>query len=806
MQLTYIDLVIWHFLSRSIGMLKSYLKTALRNFFKNKLHSIINMAGLSVGMAVALLIGLWIWDEGSFDTYHSNHQHIAQVMENQSLDNGIQTMDAKPMPLAKELRSKYPDDFKYVAACISFEQVVASEDKKMTRTGSFAEADFAEMMTLKMINGSRSALKDASSILLSRSLAALMFGNADPIDKIVKLGNEYTLQVKGVYEDLPANTTYKDISFIAPIHQLFKDSSAEKDWYTSAFTILVQLNPGSDFKGVSAKIKDLLYEHNKNASKPQLFLYPMDRWHLYSEFKNGVAAGGKIRYVWVFGLTAIFILLLASINFMNLSTARSEKRAREVGIRKAVGSSRGQLISQFFSESFLMVICAFALSLVLVELILPFFNEVAGKKITILWDNAYFWLSSLGFILFTGFLTGSYPAFYLSSFNPVKVLKGTVRVGRLAAVPRKVLVVVQFTVSVGLAIGAIIVYREIQFAKDRPLGYTQNGLITIPLNIPAIHGNYDALRSDLMVSGAISDMALSSSPTTGIWSSANNLSWRGKDPNRQAMFGTLSVSSDFGKTIGWKIMEGRDFSSALLTDSAAFILNEAAVKLTGLKSPLREQIRWHGKTFAIIGVVKDMVMTSPFLPTAATVFMMNRERNFQVINIKLNPNLPSGRAIDKIKVIFSKYNPDALFEYRFADQEYAKKFADEQRVGKLVGFFSLLAIFISCIGIFGMASFMAEQRTKEIGVRKVLGASIMDVWGLLSRDFVILVIIAMLIATPIAYYIMHNWLQHYDYRVGIPWWIFAMTGVGALLLTLLTVSYQAIRAAMANPVKSLRTD
>lgn len=615
------------------------------------------------------------------------------------------------------------------------------------------------------------------------------------------------MQVKGVYEDLPWNTSYKDISaFIAPIHLLFPDSSSENDWYTNAFDILVQLNPGSNFKAVSSKMKNLLYEHNKNPSKPQLFLYPMSRWHLYSEFKNGANSGGNIQYIRMFGIIGIFILLLASINFVNLSTARSEKRAREVGIRKTIGSLKSQLIRQFLSESFLMVVSAFVLSLLLVQLILPYANEISGKKMTILWTSPFFWLCSICFILITGLTTGSYPAFYLSSFKPVNVLKGSFRFGPGASIPRKVLVIVQFTVSVAMAVGTIIVYREIKFAENRPLGYSQNGLITIPLNTPEIRGDYNTLRQELLRTGAIVNLAVSSSPTTGIWSSANNLSWKGKDPNRQALFGTISVSHEFGQTIDWQITDGRDFSANIPSDSTAFILNEAAVKLTGLKNPVNELIHWHSKDFKIIGVVKDMVMISPFLASAATVFMMNGERDLNVMDIKLNPHLSPRESLDKIEPFFKKYNPDSPFEYQFSDEEYAIKFADEERIGKLASFFAELAIFISCIGIFGMASFVAEQRTREIGVRKILGASVVHLWALLSGEFVVLVVISWLLSTPVSYYVMHHWLQNYEYHTEISWWIFGMAGIGAIVITLLTVSYQSIKAALMNPVKSLRTE
>jgi len=787
-------------------MFKNYFRTALRNFLKSRLFSIINISGLSLGMAIALLIGIWIWDELSFDTYHSNYPHIAQVMENQLLSGGVTTMNIHPYPLAKTLRDKYSGDFKRVAAFIPYQQMIAVGNKKLNSTGSFTDPEFPDMMTLRMTHGSRSGINDPSSILISGSLAAAIFGDTDPIGKTLRLGDKYELQVKGVYEDLPENSSFNSLDFLAPMHLLFDSTSGENDWYTNAYNIYVQLNPGSDPKTVSTRIAGLMREHDKSVIKPVLFLYPMRQWHLYSEFKNGVAAAGNIQYCWMFGFIGAFILLLASINFMNLTTARSEKRAKEVGIRKAIGSARSQLITQFFSESFFMVLCAFVLSLLLARLLLPFFNELAGKKMTIPWNSPFFWLCSLVFITIMGFLTGSYPALYLSSFNPVKVLKGTFQPGRSASLPRKVLVVVQFTICIGLSISTMVVYRQIQFAKDRPLGFRQNGLITIPLNSPEVTDSYNAFRNELLKSGAVSNVAESSSPTTGIFSSANNLVWRGKDPNNQSAFGTISSTSDFGPTIGWTIGQGRDFTPLLATDSQAFILNDAAVKVMGFTHPVGERIHWHGKDFTVIGVAKDMVMTSPFLATSPTVFMMNKERGMNVIVVKLSPNQSPARSLAVIGNIFKRFNPDALFDYQFEDEQYARKFATEQRIGSFAGGFALLALFISCIGIFGMASFVAEQRRKEIGVRKVLGASVINLWRLLSREFIVLVLISLVIAAPLAYHFMQDWLQHYEYRTTISWWLFAAAGLGVIAITLLTVSYQTIKAALTNPVKSLRTE
>ena len=787
-------------------MFKNYFRTALRNFLKSRLFSVINISGLSLGMAIALLIGIWIWDELSFDTYHTNYRQIAQVMENQSLSGGVTTMNIHPYPLTKTLRDKYPVDFQRVAAFIPYNQLVVAGDKKLTRTGSFTDPEFPEMMTLRMTEGSRAGLNDPSSILISASLATAVFGDTDPIGKTLKLGDKYQLQVKGVYEDLPENSSFKGLEFIAPMHLLFDSAWQENDWYTNAYSIYVQLNPGSDLRTVSARIAGLMREHDKSVIKPVLFLYPMRQWHLYSEFKNGIAAAGNIQYCWMFGFIGAFILLLASINFMNLTTARSERRAKEVGIRKAIGSARIQLITQFFSESFFMVLCAFVLSLLLAWLLLPFFNELAGKKMTIPWNSPFFWLCSLLFITIMGFLTGSYPALYLSSFNPVKVLKGTFQPGKAAAIPRKVLVVVQFTICIGLSIATMVVYRQIQFAKDLPLGFQQNGLITIPLNSPQVTDNYKAFRTELLRSGAVSNVAESSSPTTGIFSSANNLVWKGKDPNNQSAFGTISSSSEFGATVGWTIAHGRDFSAQLATDSQAFVLNEAAVKVMGFTRPIGERIHWHNRDFTVIGVAKDMVMTSPFLATSPTVFMMNKERSMNVIVIKLSPLQSPLRSLSVIETIFKQFNPDALFDYQFEDQQYARKFTTEQRIGSFAGGFALLALFISCIGIFGMASFVAEQRRKEIGVRKVLGASVINVWSLLSKEFVLLVLISLALSAPLAYYFMHNWLLHYAYHTTISWWLFVAAGLGVIIITLMTVSYQTIRAALSNPANSLRAE
>jgi ABC-type antimicrobial peptide transport system permease subunit len=792
-------------------MFKNYFKTAWRAIGKSKAHSFINIIGLSLGMAVAILIGFWMYDELSFDKNFQNYDHIAKVIQNVTNNGEVQTWQSVPYPLAEELRKNYGSDFKHVVMGVNWgEHLLTFNEKKLNENGIFFEKEAAEMLRLEMVKGS-SSLDDLSSVLLSSSAAKACFGNEDPINKLIKIENAPPVKVTGVYKDLPHNCTFADLNFISTWDFFYnnEDVKSIKDpWRPNFTTLFVQLNGNADIDKVSAKIKDAkLKKVNAQLQKmkPALFLFPMSDWHLRSEFKDGVNVGGAIQYVWMFGIIGVFVLMLACINFMNLSTARSEKRAKEVGIRKTIGSLRGQLILQFFSESFLTVLFSFVLSLLLVQLALPFFNKVADKQISFLWSNPFFWLLCAAFIIFTALIAGSYPAFYLSSFKPVKVLKGTFKAGRFAALPRKVLVVVQFTVSVALIIGTIIVYKQIQFAKDRPVGYTRNGLVTIYSMNDEIRNHFSAVKDELIRTGVVALIAESGAPTTAIWGSSSGFSWKGKDPNLSVDFGTVNASYDYGKTIGWQIKQGRDFSKDFATDSSSVILNEAAVHFMGLKNPVGETMMRLDKPFTIIGVINDMVMESPYDAAKPIVYGLSSDQG-NVAIIRINQNISAKEALNKIEPVFKKFNPEEPFEYQFVNDDYAKKFGDEERIGKLAGFFAFLAIVISCLGLFGLASFVAEQRTKEIGVRKILGASVFNVWNLLSKDFLMLVVISFFIAIPLAYYFMHKWLQNYEYRTQMSLWIFVASVAGALLITILVVSFQSIKAAIANPVKSLRTE
>jgi ABC-type antimicrobial peptide transport system permease subunit len=582
----------------------------------------------------------------------------------------------------------------------------------------------------------------------------------------------------------------------------------QEPWGSNFTQTFVQIADNADMEKVSAKIRNVKMNNVSAEEKKYqwvVFLQPMRKWNLYNEFKNGINTGGNIRYVRLFGIIGIFVLILACINFMNLATARSEKRAKEVGIRKTVGSLRWQLIKQFFAESYLVVLLAFTLSLILVVLLLPLFNDVAGKKIEIPWANPVFWIFSLAFILVTALLSGSYPALYLSSFQPIKVLKGTFRVGKLASIPRRVLVVTQFTVSVMLIIGTIIVYQQIQYAKNRPIGYSRNGLVTVGMQ-KEIGEHCEVIRSELKNSGAVEEMTACQSPLTAVWNTNGGFDWEGKDPNMAVDFPNNGVSYEFGKTVQWKIKEGRDFSREFATDSAAFIINESASKFFGFQNPIGKVLKWNDKPYTIIGIISDIMQESPFYPVRPTLYHTVADSNTWNLIIRLNPKQNAKQSLSSIGQVWKKYVPEVPFDYKFLDEEFGRKFLNEERIGKLSSYFAVLAIFISCLGLFGMASFVAEQRTKEIGIRKVLGASVINLWRLLSKEFFLLVLLSCIIATPIALYYLNNWLTNYDYRIGIKWQVFALAAAAALFITLVTVSFQAIKAAIANPVKSLRTE
>jgi putative ABC transport system permease protein len=804
-------------------MFKSNLIIAWRKLIKNKVISVISIFGLAAGMAVATLNGLWLWDELSFNSYHQHYDHIAQVMNHETYQGTQYTNFSLPYPLATELKTKYKSLFKHIILASWIEDdVLSSDGKNVSAKGQFMEDGMAEMLSLKMIHGSWSGLKETNTIFLSSSTAKALFGDKDPINRLMKINNKNGVKVTGVYQDLPRNTQFQEINFISTwdlfvINNDWIKKKAATDWANHFLRIYTEVQPNLNINQVSAAISNAelpnLGQFKELAKlKPEIFLQPMSRWHLYSQFKRGLPDYQALHLVWLVALIGIIVVLLACINFMNLSTAQSERRAKEVGIRKAIGSMRSQLVGQFFCESLLVSCFSFLLALFFVSLSLPWFNHLSSKEISMPWTNLWFWAVAILFILTTGLLAGSYPALFLSSFRPVKVLKGSFRLGQFSSLPRKILVVLQFSVSVILMIGTIIIYRQIQYAKNRPIGYSTNGLIMMAMKSEDYYGKYALMQTALKQTGVVADMAESMGKVTEVVSGNDGFEWKGKDPSHNKSFGTLAVTQEFGKTVGWEFLDGRDFSRQFITDSEGVVINESAVQYMGMQHPVGERISWKFADhpinyYTILGVIKDMLMESPYEPITPTIFFLKAPNgSVNWIDIKINPGVSTSEALPKIEAVFKKLIPSAPFEYQFADQEYALKFNAEERIGKLAAFFAILAILISCLGLFGLALFMAEQRTKEIGVRKILGASVYNLWQLLSRDFLALVLISLLIAAPTAYFFMYRWLQSYQYRSDLPWWIFLVAGSFALLIALLTVSFQAVKAALTNPVKSLRTE
>jgi putative ABC transport system permease protein len=804
-------------------MFRNFFIVAIRNLQKHRSHSFINIAGLAAGMALTLLIGLWIADEFSFDHYHTNHRRIVQAMvrfdvtgamRQRAIDAGYTRMMNYTIStaLGPALHTGYDDIFQKTGMIAdNGSSLLNVGDKAISVDGQWAQYTIPEIFTFHMLAGSATALRDPSTMLISQSTATALFGRTDPIGKMVRRNNNSAFFVGGIYEDLPENSTFYQTGILLPWEN--KEAAylnKNTDWSDHSADLYALLTENTTAEQATARIKDLnangayvAFQRNPEV-KEFLMTYPLDRKHLHGDFKWGVPDGGRIQFVWFFGIIGTFVLLLACINFMNLSTARSEQRAKEVGIRKTIGSLRSQLIAQFLGESILMALLAFLLAACLASLSLPFFNSIAAKHLQFPATSPTFWAIALGFTLLTGFLAGSYPAFYLSSFRPVKVLKGIFREGRGSTLPRKVLVTFQFTVSLSLIIGTIVVFRQIQVAKDRPVGYTREGLITVPINTDTLQHQINALRNELLATGMVANVAESSLPTTA-FDNGNSMGWEGQTEEQKYLnFHNVNITPEFGPTVGWTVLQGRDFSRNFGTDSSSMLINAAALKAAGFKNPIGQRVTFNGKQYTIVGVVNDMLANSPYEPIEPAIFL--GDGGLGNFTIRIRPGKPMHAALAAIEAVFKKFNPASPFIYSFNDDDYAKKFATETRIGNLAAVFAGLAIFISCLGLFGLASFVAEQRTKEIGVRKILGAGVLNLLTLLSKDFLRLVILSMFISMPLVFIGMHHWLQQYAYRTPLSWWIFASTGAGILLITLATVGFQSLKAALMNPVHSLRTE
>lgn len=785
-------------------MFKNYIKIAWRNLFRNKGFSLTNIPGLTIGMTCAILILLWVQDELNYNTSQKNYDSIYQLIANRDFNNQVFTDESMVLPLAQSIEDNVPQVKQAVVTTHSQDKNIAYGETRLKRPGYTVSNHFFDMFTVNFIKGNAAnAIKDPSSIVLSQSAAKAFFGNEDPINKVLRIDNDHDAKVTAVVADMPANTTLS-FDYIMPFNyssEGVKKSMAE--WVSSSWLVFVQAMPGANMKILQKNINDIKYQHDPSDKKVSTyFTFPMSKWRLYSDFKDGKNTGGMIEYVRMFSIIAIIILLIACVNFMNLSTARSEKRAKEVGIRKTLGSSKKQLVFQFFTESIILAFLSFILSVIAVYLLLPSFNSLVDKHLALHLTQSLFWLGALIIILFTGIVAGSYPALYLSSFNPVKVLKGTFVAGKKAVLPRHVLIVVQFVSSILLISATIIVYQQIKLIKNRDMGYNPNNLITIP-GTKDTQKNYDVIKQELTQTGMINSVTRTMSPITEIWWKSPGPSYEGKPGNQNIIFSGLTTDKDFAKTLGIKMLNGKDFSGTP-ADSFSMLLNKAAVEAMGLNDAVGMKMTY-GKDFTVIGVTDNVIMESPFKPVDPMMIYYD-PKNSSVISIRLNNGVQPQKALASIETIFKKYNPAYPFEYQFVDKEFDKKFLNENLISKLSNIFAALAIFICCIGLAGLASFTIEKRVRELGIRKVLGASLQQLLLLISKEFLKLVLIAFVIAVPLTWWFMHNWLQKYEYRTTISIWMFGIVGIVILLLTLIVVSANTMRAAVRNPVKGLRTE
>lgn len=792
-------------------MIRNYLKIVWRNLLKNKAFSFINIFGLAIGIAVAMTIGLWIVEEYRYDDFHENRAQIYRVMINSVNGNTGEkfTMISTPLALADKLKNDIPEVKNVVETSWEGKWGLKVGQNKFKKNGTYVGEDFFEVFKFKFVQGNaRSAMQNPESIILTEQTAKDLFGKQDPLNQIIQWSGKENLKVTGIVEDIPQNSSFAGYQYFMPFSHYEKRNpriqESRKQWDNYSYQMYVELQPNATYAQVEPKIRNLIKQNSKD-NVSEVMLHPMSKWRLYTQFVDWKATGGAIDYIRMFGLIGVLVLLMACINFINLSTARSEKRAKEVGVRKAIGSHRSHLIFQFLGESVLISLLSFVVAVGFVWLLLPTFNELFDTHVTIPLAEPLFWLAGVGVVLLTGLTSGLYPAFYLSGVNATRALKGTFSVGKSASLPRKALVVVQFSGSIALIISAIIVYQQIKFAQNLPSGYNPNGLMLVNMQ-GEIHQNYDVVKAELLNSGMVQSVTKSSSPIHSIWSNWNIDDFPLKQPSENVSMVAVMVAEDYFKTIQINLKEGRFFyQNGSKADSMSVIVNEAAVKRMRMKKPIGQVIRIGGAQLTIVGVVNNTIMGNPFEPTGPAVYFFN-PNNTYYITFRIKENTPASEVIAKIAPIFNKYNPSLPFEYEFADEEYAKKFALEILVGKMAGIFAVLAILISCLGLFGLSAYTAERRTKEIGIRKVLGASVVQLWGLLCRDFVGLVLVSCAVAIPLALYYMSGWLKEYKNHIDISWWIFVIATLLALVVSLITISFQAIRAALLNPVKSLKTD
>jgi len=791
-------------------MIKNFFKTAWRGMIKNKFYSIINILGLTIGMTSAILILLWIHNEMSHDRFYEKTDRIYLANNRDKVNGEMFAWNNTPKPLGLAIKKDYPE----VEDVVRLNEYAANflltvGDKHFSLHGEFADSDFLKMFSLPLLQGNAAtALNSPNGIVLTQQLAIKLFGNEDAMGKTVRIDTADNFTVTAVLKDLPPNTRF-NFEYVLPWSYSTKKGIDDNNWTNNNVLTYILLKPGTSQAAFDAKIKNIIISHTANSadkSTTQVFTQRLNDTWLYEKQENGKYVGGRIERVKLFSIIAALILMIACINFMNLSTARSEKRGKEVGIRKVIGAQKKSLIAQFIAESIMLAFIAGVLSIIVVLFVLPAYDQLVGVKLFIDFSNPYYWLFAVLFILFTGLLAGLYPAFYLSSFKPIKVLKGTFKLSGSVVTPRKVLVVLQFTFAIILIIGTIIVEEQIKYAQNRDAGYSRDNLAFI-IEFGDAHKNYELIKRGLLESGAATAVAQTSAPMTESWGDSWGFSWNGStESDKKTDFNMFSADDDFAKAMKIKVLQGRGIDvNQYKTDSNACLLNEAAVKVMHLKNPIGTEIRSGNNKAHVVGVIKDFILGTPYEPVQQMI-IVGPIFGGDVINFRVNPKPTFAANLQKAENVFKQYNPQYPFNVRFYDHEYDLKFQGEKQTAMLAGLFAGLTILISCLGLLGLATFVAEARIKEIGVRKVLGASVRGIVALLSKDFLKLVLISFLIASPVAWIVMHNWLASYTYRVDISLWVFVIAGLLSATIAFMTVSFQAIKAAIANPVKSLRTE
>jgi putative ABC transport system permease protein len=789
-------------------MFRNYLKIAWRNLLRNKTFSVINIVGLALGLASSLLILRWIQDELSIGTHYPNAAMLYRVMENEIADGRIVSDEDTPGILADELKRVLPEVV-YAAGLSEPEDHVLTAGSKTTRQkGIYAGAEWFTMYSSTFLAGNaQTANRAPGTVAISNKVAKAYFGNAQQaLGKSIRFGNWQNCQVTAVFADLPAHST-DQYDFVRNWDDFLRREPWLNEWSNAGPGTRLQLRADASPATVNVKLKAFLKGRNKDIGPHfniELFLQPETEAYLYANFKDGKRIGGRIEYVQLFMIVVGFLLLIACINFMNLATARSVKRAREVGVRKVVGAERSSLIGQFLGEALLLTALALVLALLLAGVLFPAFNQLTDKRLSLSWHQPSFWLLLLGLLGTVGLLAGSYPALFLSSLNPVRVLKGALQFGKGAQLFRRGLVVFQFVLSMLMIVGTVVIYQQLQYIQTKNLGFNRENLIRIP-GEGELADKYTKFKEELLQMPGIQSVShIQTSPVKN-GNTTDGVQWVGKDPSAAIQFNNTWVGYDFAKTMQVKLKGGRDFSPAFGTDSNNYLINQAAAERIGYKNPVGQPLTFGYKSGTIIGVVEDYHFNSLHTAIRPLIIRLAETRSYGNILIRTQPGQTS-QALSSLEALCQKRNPKFPFTYSFVDADYQKLYKSETVVGTLATVFAYLAIFIACLGLFGLAAFTAEQRTKEIGVRKVLGASVSSIVALLSKDFLKLVLISIVIASPIAWYAMNRWLQDFAYKIDIEWWVFALAGLLAVGIALLTVSLQSVKAALMNPVKSLQSE